>query len=159
MHLQNPYFYFFANVPKIIKDIKNKFKNKGQIWNLHYQISLTQLKNLFKKLVQTIYFFQNWPFFGTYAGQNTTLSLPKDVFSYRNPFDNCLIMKMLNNLKFDTYWLTLLYIVQTVEVQGASASFYNVQLIRTLKQCSVVSCRSDIWVWYVCDTCMCICGN
>ena len=109
MHLQNPYFYFFANVPKIIKDIKNKFKNKGQLWNLHYQISLTQLKNLFKKLVQTIYFFQNWPFFGTYAGQNTTLSLPKDVFSYRNPFDNCLIVKNWNPKK----WLTLVYSVYT----------------------------------------------
>ena len=32
----------------------------------------------------------------TSAGQNTTLSLPTDVFSYWNSFDNCLIMKNWN---------------------------------------------------------------
>ena len=36
---QNPIFSFFASVPKNPKDINN-LKNKGQIWNQHYQISL-----------------------------------------------------------------------------------------------------------------------
>ena len=29
---------------------------------------------------KTFFFFQNWPFFSTSAGQNTTFSLLKDVF-------------------------------------------------------------------------------
>ena len=46
-----------------------------------------------------LFFFQNWPFFSTSAGQNTTFSLPKDVFSYRNPFDNSLTVKNWNPKK------------------------------------------------------------
>ena len=65
----------------------------------------------------------------------------------------CLIKETLKNLKFYTYWLTLVYTVQTVEAQWALASFSNRQLIRTKKQCSVVSCRSDIqlhiWIVYM----------
>ena len=39
------------------------------------------------------------------AGQNTILTWPKDVFSYRNPFDSCLVMTNWNPRK----WPTLLY--------------------------------------------------
>ena len=45
------------------------------------------------------FFLKNWPFFSTSAGQNTTFSLPKDVFSYRNPFDNSLTVKNWNPKK------------------------------------------------------------
>ena len=54
VHLQNPYFYCFANVPKMPYDIE-KIKNKGQLLNQYYQISFknckTFAKNLFKKLI------------------------------------------------------------------------------------------------------------
>ena len=52
----------------------------------------TVLKN-FKLQKQKLFFPKIGPFFSTSAGQNTTFSLPKDVFSYKNPFDNSLTVK------------------------------------------------------------------
>ena len=45
------------------------------------------------------------PFFDVSAGQNTSLTEPKEHFSYRSPFDSCLIMKNRNPIK----WPTLFY--------------------------------------------------
>ena len=58
----------------------------------------TVLKN-FKLQKQKLFFPKIGPFFSTSAGQNTTFSLPKDVFSYRNPFDNSLTVKNWNPKK------------------------------------------------------------
>ena len=52
-----------------------------------------KFKTVLKIFKFLIIFSQNWPFFSTSTGQNTTFSLPKDVFSYKNPFDNSLTVK------------------------------------------------------------------
>ena len=51
------------------------------------------------KFFKFLFFSIISPFFSTSAGQNTTFSLPKDVFSYRNPFDNSLTVKNWNPKK------------------------------------------------------------
>ena len=56
----------------------------------------------------------------------------------------CLIMKTLKNLKFYTYWLTLVYTVQTVEVQWALASFSNRQLITVEPWNNAVLCPAEV---------------
>ena len=99
LHLQNPYFYFFCKCVKKAQRHKKKLKTKTR-----YEISTVKLvknskKNLYKKLVQEIFFFFRICFFGTSAVQNTTHSLQKDFFSHRNPFDNCLIVKNWNPKK------------------------------------------------------------
>ena len=43
-------------------------------------------------MILKLFFSKIGPFYVS-AYQNTTVSQPKDVFSYRNPFDSCL-MKM-----------------------------------------------------------------
>ena len=62
-------------------------------------IKFKTVSKIVKFCFQKIIFFQNWPLFSTSAGQNTTFSLPKDVFSYKNPFDNSLTVKNWNPKK------------------------------------------------------------
>ena len=77
------------------KDIK---KNAGQIWKQHYKISFKKMSNLCRK----------YHFHSVSAGQNTILTKPKELFSYGNPFDRCLIMKNWNPRKF--LWMRLFQI-------------------------------------------------
>ena len=65
---------------------------------LHYTISFKQVSNLCRKLRHKITFSQNLHFYVS-AGQNKTLAKLKELFSYRNPFDSCLILKNWNHRK------------------------------------------------------------
>ena len=62
-------------------------------------IKFKTVKKLLKLFFKKLFFSKLGPFFSTSAGQNTTFSLPKDVFSYRNPFDNSLTVKNWNPKK------------------------------------------------------------
>ena len=79
-----------------------KLKKEGQIWKQNYQVSLERMSTFGRKLLQKL-IFPKFAFFDVSAGQNTTLSYPKELFSYSNLFDSCLIMKNWNPRK----WLTL----------------------------------------------------
>ena len=54
--------------------------------------------NLRQKITSKL-IFPKFAFFDVSAGQNTTLSYPKELFSYSNLFDSCLIMKNWNPRK------------------------------------------------------------
>ena len=99
-------FTFLLMCQKRIK--KKKLEPKARIENNTIPMLLKVVKPL-QKIISTNSFFIKLALFYVSSGQNTILTWPKDVFSYRNLFDNCLIMKNWNLRK----WLTLLYIQAT----------------------------------------------
>ena len=62
-------------------------------------IKFKTVKKILTKFSKNYFFPKLTLFFSTSAGQNTTFSLPKDVFSYKNPFDNSLTVKNWNPKK------------------------------------------------------------
>ena len=81
-------YFLFEKVPKMSKDI-TKFLTKARNEN-------STIKLVFKCFTT---FFLKLTLFDVSAGQNKIFTVPKDVFSYRNPFDSCLFMKNWNPRK------------------------------------------------------------
>ena len=74
LHLQNPYFYFFANVSKLPEDIK-KLKTKAIKYQPYPQIIIflsckTFAKELLQKLFMVLFYVS--------AGQNSIITEPKE---------------------------------------------------------------------------------
>ena len=112
VHLKDPYFCFFENVPIMSLDIKT--------WKQHFQIILkscqTFAEHYFIKLIFSLkgtFFCFRW---------SKHFSMSQTNFFVQKPFDSCLIMTDWNTKKL----LTLLYNVLYIHITHPIVQ-YNVQ--------------------------------